>query len=85
MKKYILMTLVTATALSSISAHADPVAPVSADMMVDDVADIQREERRAERQEERAERQEARAERQEERAERTPEQPAERPPIVQIA
>lgn len=71
MKKYILMTLVTASALSSISAHADPVAPVSADMMVDDVADIQREERRAERQEE--------------RAERTPEQPAERPPIVQIA
>jgi hypothetical protein len=40
-------------------------------MMVEDVADFQREERRAERQEA--------------RANRTPEQPAERPPIVQIA
>ena len=89
MKKYILMTLVTATALLPIAAHA---APVRADMILDGFADIQLEERRAERQEERAERQEAlaerqeaRAERQEERAERTPEQPAERPPIVQIA
>ena len=82
MKKYILMTLVTASALLPVAAHA---APVRADMMVDGFADFQREERRAERQEARADRQEARAERQEERANRTPEQPAERPPIVQIA
>ena len=71
MKKYILMTLATATGLSPVAAYAAPVAPVRADRMVDDVADVQREERRADRQEA--------------RANRTPEQPAERPPIVHIA
>jgi len=55
------MTLVTATALSPVAAYA---APVRADRMVEDVADFQREERRAERQEA--------------RANRTPEQRAER-------
>ena len=65
MKKYILMTLVTATALSPIVAHATPSAPVRADVMVEDFADFQREDRRAERQEA--------------RANQTPEQRAERP------
>ena len=54
MKKYILLTLVTATALSPIAAHATPSAPVRADVMVEDFADFQREDRRAERQEARA-------------------------------
>jgi len=54
MKKYMLMTLATATALSSIAAHAASAAPVRADMMVEDFADVSREERRAERQEARA-------------------------------
>jgi hypothetical protein len=54
MKKYILMTLVTATALSPIAVNAAPVAPVRADVMVEDFADYQREDRRAERQEARA-------------------------------
>jgi hypothetical protein len=54
MKKYMLMTLATATALSSIAAHAASAAPVPADMMVEDFADVSREERRAERQEARA-------------------------------
>lgn len=54
MKKYMLMTLATATALSSIPAHAAPAAPVRADMMVEYFADVSREERRAERQEARA-------------------------------
>ena len=51
MKNYILMTLVTATALSPMAAYAAPVAPVRAGMMVDGIANFQREERRAERQE----------------------------------
>jgi hypothetical protein len=82
MKNYILMTLVTATALSSIAAHAAPVAPVRADVMVEDYTDFQLEERRAERQEARSNRTP------EQRAERRAEQPqnrTERPPIVQIA
>jgi hypothetical protein len=54
MKKYMLMSLATATALSSIAAHAASAAPVRADMMVEDFADVSREERRAERQEARA-------------------------------
>jgi hypothetical protein len=54
MKKYILMTLATATALSPIAVHAAPSAPVRTGMMVDGVADFQREDRRAERQEARA-------------------------------
>jgi hypothetical protein len=54
MKKYMLMTLATATALSSIAAHAASAAPLRADMMVEDFADVSREERRAERQEARA-------------------------------
>lgn len=82
MKKYILMTLATATALSPIAAYAAPSAPVRADMMVDGVADYQREDRRAERQEARANPMpEQRAER---RAARQPNNP-ERPPVVQTA
>ena len=64
MKRYILMTLATATALSPVAAHAAPVAPVRADVMVEDFSDFQREGRRAERQEA--------------RANQAPEQPAER-------
>lgn len=74
MKNYILMTLATATALSSIAAHAAPVAPVRADVMVEDYTDFQREERRAERQEARANRTpEQRAERRAERPQNRPE------------
>jgi hypothetical protein len=49
-----LMTLATATALSPLAAHAAMAAPVRTDMMVEDFADVSREERRAERQEARA-------------------------------
>jgi hypothetical protein len=74
MKNYILMTLVTATALSSIAAHAAPVAPVRADVMVEDYTDFQLEERRAERQEARSNRTpEQRAERRAERPQNRPE------------
>jgi hypothetical protein len=82
MKKYLLMTLVTATALSPVATYAAEIAPVNARVMVEDFSDFQREERRAERQEARGNRTpEQRAER---RAERSQSQP-ERPPIVQIA
>lgn len=75
MKKFILMTLVTATALSPIAAHAAQIAPVSARVMIEDNVDFQREERRAERQEARAnrtpeQREERRAERQQNRPQR---------------
>jgi hypothetical protein len=74
MKNYILMSLVTATALSPVAAYAAPVAPVRADVMVEDFADFQREERRANRQEARTntspeQRAERRAERQQNRPE----------------
>ena len=70
MKNYILMRLVTATALSPVAAYAAPVAIVRADVMVEDFADFQREESRANRQqarpnptpEQRAERQQSRPE-----------------------
>jgi len=72
-KNFILMTLVTATALSPVAAQADPVAPVSADVMVEDLADFQREDRRAERQQARANRtSEQRAERPAERQQNRP-------------
>ncbi|MFN3620716.1 RcnB family protein [Sphingorhabdus sp.] len=64
MKKFILMTLVTATALSPIAAHAAEIAPVNARTLFDEYASFQREDRRAERQEA--------------RGNRTPEQRAER-------
>lgn len=54
MKKNILMTLVTATAFLPVEAYATPTAPVRADMMVEDFADVVREDRRAERQAARA-------------------------------
>jgi hypothetical protein len=74
MKNYILMTLATATALSPVAAYAAPVAPVRADVMVEDYTDFQREERRAERQEARANRTpEQRAERRAERPQNRPE------------
>lgn len=74
MKNYILMRLVTATALSPVAAYAAPVAPVRADVMVEDFADFQREERRANRQQARPnptpeQRAERRAERQQSRPE----------------
>lgn len=74
MKNYILMSLVTATALSPVAAYAAPVAMVRADVMVEDFADFQREERRANRQEARTntspeQRAERRAERQQNRPE----------------
>jgi len=74
MKNYILMSLVTATALSPVAAYAAPVAMVRADVMVEDFADFQREERRANRQEARTntspeQRAERRAERQQNRQE----------------
>ena len=80
MKKFILMTLVTATALSPISAHAAEVAPLSVQSIFGGKADFQREDRRAERQEARAnrtpeERAERRAERQELRPDRVQEAP----------
>lgn len=74
MKNYILMSLVTATALSPVAAYAAPVAMVRADVMVEDFADFQREERRANRQQARPnpspeQRGERRAERQQSRPE----------------
>lgn len=76
MKKFILMTLVTATALSPIAAYAAEIAPVSARGTFEDSAGFQREDRRAERQEARAnrtpeQRAERRAERQQSRPQRT--------------
>lgn len=89
MKKFILMTLVTATALSPMAVYAAEVVPQSVRALadIDDVADFQREERRAERQaaraqgrggEAREERQQNRADRQQNRSERRQE------PSVQI-
>ena len=86
MKKFILMTLVTATALSPMAVHAAEVVPQSVRSSVDIKAgsDFQREERRAERRaaraqgmggENREERQQNRAERQQNRAERSQETP----------
>jgi len=74
MKNYILMTLVTATALSPVAAYAAPVAPVRADVMVEDFADFQGEERHTNRQQARTntspeQRAERRAERQQNRPE----------------
>lgn len=89
MKKFILMTLVTATALSPIAANAAQIAPVGARVMIEDSADFQREERRAERQEARGnrtpeQRAERRAERQQNRAQRTQSVPVPAPvaPVV---
>jgi hypothetical protein len=77
MKKFILMTLVTATALSPVSAFAADIDPTSMNVAsaFDDAAGFQREDRRAERQAARAERtpeqrMERRAERQDNRPER---------------
>ena len=93
MKKFILMSLITATALSPMSVYAAEVAPVSvrATAGVNASADFQRDERRAER---RAERQAGRAqgdgggamraERQQNRMERRQETPVQAAP-VQIA
>lgn len=57
MKKFILMTLVTATALSPMSVYAAEVVPVSvrASADIDAAADFQRDERRAERRADRGE------------------------------
>jgi hypothetical protein len=73
MKKFIIMTLVTATALSPVVAHAAEIAPVAARKIFDDNAGFQREERRAERQAARANRTPA------QRAERRAERPQTRP------
>ena len=77
MKKLLLMTLFTATALSPVSAFAADIVPTSAHIpsALDDAAGFQREDRRAERQAARAERtpeqrEERRAERQQNRPER---------------
>lgn len=77
MKKFILLTMVTATALSSVTAQASDIAPndAQATRFSDDASNFQREERRAERQAERAargngDRAERRAERMQNRAER---------------
>lgn len=73
MKIHILMTLATATTLSPVAAYAAPVAPVGADMMVEDHANFQREDRRAERQEARTNlTPEQKAERQQNRPQRPP-------------
>ena len=75
MKKFILITLVTATALSPMTAYAADIAPVSARNIFEDNAGFQDEDRRAERQAARAnrtpeERAERRAARQQARPER---------------
>jgi len=77
MKKLLLMTLFTATALSPVSAFAADIVPTSTHIpsAFDDAAGFQREDRRAERQAARAERtpeqrEERRAERQQNRPER---------------
>jgi hypothetical protein len=77
MKKLLLMTLFTATALSPVSAFAADIVPTSAHIpsAFDDAAGFQREDRRADRQAARAERtpeqrEERRAERQQNRPER---------------
>ena len=76
MKKYMLITLATATTLSPFAAHAASVAPVRADVMVEDFADFQREDRRAERQEARANRTpEQSTERRTERQQNRPQRP----------
>ena len=89
MKKFILMTLVTATALSPIAAHAAQIAPVNARDIVQQSADFQREDRRAEREEARGswtpeQRAERRAERQQNRAQRAQsvQEPAPQAPAV---
>ena len=87
MKKFILMTLVTATALSPMTAHAADIAPrlSNAHSLASDNSGFQNEDRRAERQAARAnrtpeERAERRAERQQNRAARVDEAPAYVPP-----
>lgn len=71
MKKFILLSLVTATALSPLAAHAASVAPVGPDVMIENYADVQNEGRRIERQAARANpAPEQRAERQQNRQQR---------------
>lgn len=74
MKKFIFLTLVTATALSSVTAQAAAIAPIDAraDGFSVDASNFQREERRAERQAERGngDRADRRAERMQKRAPR---------------
>jgi len=75
MKKFSLMTLVAATALSPVAAHASEIASVSARDIFEPSAGFQREDRRADRAEARAnltpeQRAERRAERQQNRPQR---------------
>ena len=77
MKKFILITLVTATALSPVAGHASDMLPQSAsvDSISQDSADFQNEDRRAQRQEARGNRTpEQRAERRAERMQSRPQQ-----------
>lgn len=85
MKKFILMTLVTATALSPMAVYAAEVVPTSvrASVDIDAASDFQRDERREERRAARGERRggEARAERQQNRTERRQAEPAQAVPV----
>jgi hypothetical protein len=74
MKKFILMSLVAATALSPITVHAAEIAPAGAHSVFENYAGFQREERRDARQEARANRIQAqRSEQQERRPDRVQE------------
>jgi hypothetical protein len=74
MKKFILMSLVAATALSPITVHAAEIAPAGAHSVFENYAGFQREERRDARQEARANRIQAqRPEQQERRPDRVQE------------